>query len=152
MTARIVFEVAGHPVPQGSTRAFVRGKRAITTNDPTGRIERWRGDVRSAARAVLPPGWERLTGPVEVSATFRIARPKSHFLPVTKSRHVPVLRDDAPIWCTTAPDADKLLRAIFDALSLVVYVDDRQVALIGPTVKVWSTLPGALIIAGEIVP
>jgi Holliday junction resolvase RusA-like endonuclease len=32
------------------------------------------------------------------------------------------------VWCDMAPDADKLTRAAFDALTGVAWTDDRQVA------------------------
>lgn len=67
---RLEFFVEGEPVPQGSTRAFATKPKAggkskvVTTNDPTGRIERWRGDIRSACRDALPAPFDCLTGPV----------------------------------------------------------------------------------------
>lgn len=135
MTARLSFDVVGVPIAQGSTQAFKRGGKVMTTNDPTGRIERWRGDVRQAAKAALPGGWEILTGPVVLVARFRFARSKSHFLPANSRRARPMLRDDAPIWHDQTPDLDKLLRAIGDALSHVVYLDDCQIVSFGGSDK-----------------
>lgn len=147
----IEFHVEGDPVPQGSTRAFQRGGRIVTTNDPSGRLERWRGDIRSAAKLVLPPTWEVLTGPVALGVTFHIRRPKSHYLPVTKSRPVPVLRPDAPMWHDQAPDLDKLYRAVMDALAVVVYGNDSQVSRFINPGKVWAASPGADIRVRELV-
>lgn len=152
MSARITFNVEGDPVPQGSTRSFAKNGRVITTSDPTGRLERWRGDVRSAAKLVLPAGFEPIRGVVRLSAEFRIRRPQSHFLPANSRRPVPVLRPDAPMWCQRGPDTDKLVRAVMDALTLVVYVDDEQVVMLGRIARLWSTLPGALIDVGELLP
>lgn len=70
----------------------------------------------------LPPG-ERgvLEGPVRLTVAFYMPRPKKF-----QKRGVPVAH-------VTAPDWDKLSRAVSDALSHVVYRDDRQVveAVIG---------------------
>ena len=152
MTARIAFHVAGDPIPQGSTKSFKRGEKIVTTNDPTGRIERWRGDVRRAAKDVLPPSFEPLTGPVHLSVLFLFRRPKSHYLPANRSRPEPVLRSDAPEWHDIKPDADRWLRAVQDALTAVVWVDDAQVASIGPVRKRWATLPGAAVEVAELLP
>lgn len=126
-------DVAGDPIPQGSTRAFSRGGKIHTTNDPTGTIERWRGDIRSAVKHAtvryLGPGFP-MVHPIAMRMSFRLHRPKSHFLGVTKSRPAPELRADAPHWAPGGKDVDKLARAVLDALSGVVYVDDAQVVSI----------------------
>lgn len=126
------FTVVGTPVPQGSTRAFSRGGKVHTTNDPTGTIERWRGDIRSAMRQTgqgAPP--TPAAGPISMRLTFRLPRPKSHYLPANGKRPTPVLRDDAPHWAIGKPDGDKLERAVMDALTGVAYVDDAQVVVTG---------------------
>lgn len=148
---RLEFFVEGQPVPQGSTRSFARNGRQVTTNDPTGRIERWRGDIRTAVRPALPTAWEPLTGPVALGVTFFFARPASHYLPANRSRPERVLRPDAPVWVTGQPDVDKCYRAVLDALTHVVYCDDAQVVSVLPTEKRWATLPGAAITVAEIV-
>lgn len=123
------FTVVGKPVPQGSTRAFSRGGRIHTTNDPTGTIERWRGDIRSAFRPApdepVPQPWQ---GAISMRLAFRLPRPKSHFLPANSRRPEPVLRPDAPFVAEGGPDLDKLARAVLDALTGQAYVDDAQVA------------------------
>lgn len=70
----------------------------------------WR---RAVAEAALALGdFEKLDGPLEVDVTFYLARPKSvrRVMP-----HVP-------------PDLDKLIRGLFDALTIAgVWVDDALV-------------------------
>jgi Holliday junction resolvase RusA-like endonuclease len=148
---RLEFFADGDPVPQGSTRAFARNGRVVTTNDPSGRLERWRGDIRSAAKPILPPGFDCLEGPVAISVDFAFARPRSHYLPVTKSRPVAVLRPDAPVWHSQKPDVDRLLRAVLDALTAVVWRDDSQVASVGHLSKRWAAHAGASIVVTEVV-
>ncbi len=149
MTATLIrFEVPGRPVPQGSARAFAgKGRaagRAFLTNDPTGSIGKWRGDIRAALGNLKP---ERpVAGPVRMDLTFGLARPKSHYLPATKSRPLPVLRSDAPALCLSAPDTDKLERAVLDALTDVVYLDDAQVFEVNGR-KVWVEAGGPGLVA-----
>src|SRR4051794_31562954 len=108
MTMELEFTVDGDPVPQGSTRAFQRGGPPVTTTAPTGKIERWRGDIRSAARSRIPGNFPKLEGPLRVTLVFRIRRPRSHYLPANGRRPLPVLRPDAPTYHAQTPDADKL--------------------------------------------
>ncbi len=129
----LVVHVPGIPVPQGSTRAFARNGRVHTTNDPSGRIERWRGDIRSAVTAEIrvthgdASDWYMLADPISMRLSFRMPRPASHFLPANGKRSAPVLRLDAPHWTPSGADIDKLARAVLDALTGVVYADDSQV-------------------------
>jgi Holliday junction resolvase RusA-like endonuclease len=136
---RLEFFVEGDPVPQGSVKAFkAKSGAVITTNDASGRLGRWRGDIRSVARP-LRPGGECLEGSIAVAVDFLFTRPKSHFLPVTRSRPEPVLRPDAPIWHTQKPDVDRLLRAVLDSLTAVLYRDDSQVVICHVTKRVRSS-------------
>lgn len=126
MTA-VEFEVRGTPVPQGSGRTFVVAGRAVraTTTAP---LLAWRGAIASEARAAMA-GAPLMEGPVELEVEFRPAvRPASHWLPANARRLLRALRLEAPLWHAQAPDVDKLCRACLDALSGVVYADDRQVA------------------------
>ena len=109
--------VPGVPVPQGSAKAYVHGGRAVVTSD-NARLRPWRSTVTAAIAAIEP---DVETGPVEVTLDFTFARPASHF----GKRG---LRGTAPDFPAVRPDIDKLCRAVMDALSSVVWVDDRQVA------------------------
>jgi DNA-binding CsgD family transcriptional regulator len=123
----IALEVRGRPVPQGSGRSFVSGSRAIhvTTSAP---LLAWRGAIATEARTGMA-GRPLLEGPVALEVEFRpAARPARHWLPANARRLLRVLRLDAPVHHASAPDIDKLCRAVMDALSSVVWVDDRQVA------------------------
>lgn len=149
MTMQLEFTVDGDPVPQGSVRSFARNGRTVTTNDPTGKIERWRGDIRSACRQRIPGNFTKLEGPLRVTIAFRVRRPQAHYLPANSRRPSRVLRPDAPIYHAQDPDTDKLARAVLDALTNVVWLDDNQVAKLRAS-KVWAEYPGATIGVGEI--
>jgi Holliday junction resolvase RusA-like endonuclease len=81
----------------------------------------WRAQVTWYAIQAMS-GLDKLTGPVEIWADFKMRRPKSHYT------RAGVLKLSAPVWCETRPDADKLARAVGDALTGVVFRDDCQVA------------------------
>lgn len=116
------FRVVGAPAPQGSHRAFVRGGRAIVTDDSAS-TRPWRSDVRAAALEAMgdapPPD-----GPVSVDVTFLFARPRAHL------RADGTVRPSAPAAKVTRPDLDKLLRSTMDALTGIAWRDDAQVVSI----------------------
>lgn len=116
------FVVLGPPVPQGSMKAFVFRGRAILKPDNEKELHAWRQKV---AKAVTLASGGQIVGagvPVVVRATFRLQPPEK----MPKGR----------VAATVAPDADKLLRAVLDGMTineygtvgkLGLYVDDKQV-------------------------
>lgn len=121
----IEFYVPGVPAPQGSKRYLGPG-RAIESSK---RLPTWRADVRAAA-ALAWPGGNPLEGPVTASLTFVFERPKNHY---RTGRNAHLLRDAAPAAPVGgAADVDKLARAMLDAMTKIVYVDDKQV------VELWA--------------
>jgi crossover junction endodeoxyribonuclease RusA len=120
----ITFDVRGKPVPQGS---LVRSPAGGMYHAKRPELLAWRLRIATAAEeamAGIPP----ITGPVGAELVFRFTRPNAHYLPANKARPEPVLRLDAPVFHTTTPDADKVLRACLDALTSVVFADDSLVA------------------------
>jgi Holliday junction resolvase RusA-like endonuclease len=114
----IRFTVRGRPIPQG---ALVRSPSGGLYHRGRARLEDWRHAIATEARAAMADG-ALLAGAVSCSLIFRMPRPKSHF------RRDGTLRPDAPTWCTSRPDGDKLERAAWDALTGVVWTDDAVVA------------------------
>src|ERR1039458_776975 len=105
----ISFTVLGTPVAQGSMKRTRHG--GMTHSNL--KLKWWRQDVgwaANAAGAVLDEASNHT--PVRLEADFFFERPKS----VPASRTFP----------TVPPDCDKLLRAIGDALSGVLWVDEAQ--------------------------
>ena len=105
----ITFFAHGLPVPQGSTRAFVVKGRPVITSTAKG-LAAWRRLIADAAQAHA----RMHEGAVVLGVDFYLPRPKS--APKRK-----------PIHASKRPDIDKLLRAILDSLSGVMYRDDAQV-------------------------
>jgi len=129
--------VPGNPVPQGSKRALLRKGTNIPIVIDANRIglAHWRAQIAAYAMAQKQRiGALTHTGPVAVRLEFWFKRPDSHFLPVNSKRTERALREDAPVYLGAAPDLDKLIRAVFDALTDAdVWHDDGQVVKVVAT-------------------
>lgn len=148
------FRVFGIPAPQGSKIPGVSSKTGkMFVREQSGKtLKSWREDVKEAAltaRGVNPVEGiavagqiPTLAGPIRLSIQFYMPRPPS----------VTVKRRPLPI---VAPDLDKLIRGVGDALKAAgVYKDDAQVVSIAAT-KVYGTdeaqsSPGAWIVISEV--
>jgi Holliday junction resolvase RusA-like endonuclease len=117
--------IYGEPAPQGSKTAIVRNGRAIMF-EANKRLPEWRETVLMGATiARAEQGGSTILGPVSVTMTFHMPRPKS------VSRRYP----------NSAPDLDKLVRAVGDALqeSEVLANDGQIVTLVAH--KVYAENP-----------
>lgn len=113
----LTFVVHGLPAPQGSKRSLGNGILIESSKA----VKPWRIDVKHAALAIKPPDWDT-TPPMAVAIVFRFRRPASHF-------GKKGLRPSAPPHCTSGRHGDlsKLVRSTEDALTGVLYDDDRQI-------------------------
>ena len=140
MTKAITFEVRGmKPAPQGSKKYVGKHRdgRALLI-ETSKELKEWRHLVEDTA---IMLDQDIMKGAISMSAVFILPRPKNHFNSKGELKH------NAPKYHTTRPDRDKLLRAIGDALTGVLYVDDSYIVS-GPTDKrycVGDELPGVLI-------
>lgn len=125
-TKRLECFVPGLPETKGSMKAFKKpGARfASITASNAGKLGQWQGRVAEIAGAHF--AGPIIDGPVKMEMIFYFLRPESHFR-TSKSGTGRDLRNGAPVLMSNGKDLDKLERAIFDALSKLVYVDDRQV-------------------------
>jgi len=121
---RLVFEVLGEPIPQGSMKPVNRPGQSYTQLVPDSPLlHPWRDRVRYAAMQAQGRHWEMIDGPVTLAAEFYVPKPKSR----------PKRRRTLP---TTKPDLDKLVRAVGDALSAAgTYADDARVTDLLPRVR-----------------
>lgn len=107
--------VGGKPISQGS-KTPVRGKGGVMVGmreDNDAELRPWREDVRRVADAERRNA-DPYPDAVRVDLRFYFARPASRRLAV---------------WHPVKPDADKIARAVLDALKTArVYRDDSQVA------------------------
>jgi Holliday junction resolvase RusA-like endonuclease len=134
------FAVYGKPVPQGSVVAHVRGGRASIHYASGSGLAVWRNQVTSAAQDAW--GLDNVYGgPMGVALIFRMKRPRNHYRDLQGTVR-PAMRDARP---DVMPDLDKLVRAVLDALTGVVWRDDGQVCDIMAS-KVYADSPGVDIV------
>lgn len=134
------FFVPGIPVAKGSAKAFYVKSlgRAVVTQTNAAKQKPWASLISVMAQNA---GVRPVQGPVKLSMSFYFPRPKSHY---RTGKNASILKDDAPAFHTTKPDADKLCRCVYDALTGVAYTDDSQVASWGCGEKRYSEKnPGA---------
>jgi crossover junction endodeoxyribonuclease RusA len=82
----------------------------------------WMDSVRLAANQAH--AGDLLTGPIVLSVEFYFRRPQSHY---GSGRNYGQVKESAPLLHTQTPDLDKLVRCLGDALTGVIWLDDRQV-------------------------
>lgn len=114
-TNELYFFVAGVPVPQGSTRAFVSKGRPIITHSNRN-LKDWRQRIATEAQKLGAPCRD---GPLMIHMEFAMPRPKS--LPKKVHRHI------------KKPDLDKLVRAVLDGVTGILIKDDSQVFALNAT-------------------
>lgn len=116
----------GKPIGQGTLSTIVNKKtgrqHSFWSNEDE--LKPWRNNVAMAATMALPENYEPTAGAVGLNLVFVSPRAASG-ASVTATYKI------------TPYDLDKLCRAVFDALTGVVYVDDRQVAEVH-AVKVYT--------------
>ena len=114
---RVIFRVAGVAESQGSTRSqpYVRpdGTAGSRTRSANPKLNDWRQRVGNTALAVRRGIFFDRETAVDVRLIFYLPRPQS----TPKRIEYPIRK----------PDIDKLERAILDALTNVLWVDDAQV-------------------------
>ena len=106
----IKFFVEGIPAPQGSKKAFKRGKKIVLV-EMSEKLPAWREAVAKVAAEYAPD--EPLDVPLTAWMDFYLPEPKS-----TKYKDFPA----------GVPDLDKLARAVNDGITVgKVWVDDSRV-------------------------
>ncbi len=110
---RIQFKVPGIAIPQGSMKAGVTkaGKPFLRSDNPN--LKEWRNRIAWVAQTQRRGLFFAKGEAVRVGIGFFLPRPVS--LPKRVRQH------------TVRPDIDKLERAVFDALTGVLWHDDSQV-------------------------
>ena len=130
----IEWSVQGKPVPQGSMTAVKAGNYVTMRHQQGGALAVWRAAIRLQIGDMEPTH-----DPVALALNFRLKRPKAHLgLAHGKVFVKPAYVNDVP---HSTPDLDKLVRAVMDALTGVLYYDDRQVYMVSAR-KVYSAIEG----------
>lgn len=99
------------------------------------KLNKWRKAIAMAARDAAPGGPIAKAG-LQVDIIYRFRRPKNHY---RTGKFSAMLRDDCPAaWDHfVKPDRDKLNRAVGDALTGIIFVDDSQDCT-GTSSKRWN--------------
>ncbi len=111
------------------------GRPVLVARDSNKKSGDWMQEVKIAAidqlgRIAL------LSGPIELTARFYFVRPKGHF---GSGKNAGILKASAPIQHAQSPDLAKLLRSLEDALTKVLWVDDKLVCRYGyGTGRYWT--------------
>ena len=126
---RLSMFVHGTPIPQGSKRAWYNQatKRVMMTEDAGSRHASWRMEVTSHARQAMADAGrfgEPYREAVSCSVTFMFHRPAIHY---GTGKNAEKVKASAPAFPVKPPDIDKLVRAVFDSFTSIVWVDDAQV-------------------------
>jgi Holliday junction resolvase RusA-like endonuclease len=110
----ITFFVAGTPAPKGSKKGFIsRGaKKRVILVEQSSKEKPWAQTVHWSAREVWGHGPQK--NDAAVTIVFYLSRPK-------------YLKDTLNVRHNKTPDADKLGRSSLDALTNVLWLDDKQV-------------------------
>jgi crossover junction endodeoxyribonuclease RusA len=123
----IDLSVNGKPAPQGSKRHVGNG-RMVEMSKAVGP---WREAVRAEVQLEM---WTQgrlgapLEGPLAVTITFLLPRPRGHF---GTGRNSACLKPSAPAYPTGTPDVDKLARSTLDGLVMGGAMrDDAQVVML----------------------
>lgn len=124
----IIFNVDGQPIPQGSMKVI----NGHVIHSQGSALAAWRSAIALSAKSA---GAKPHVEPVEIELVFTMARPRT----VTRSEP------------SVAPDLDKLIRAVLDALTAVAYRDDGQVTRITAT-KQYGERPGVSVKVGAKLP
>ena len=123
----IEFEIQGIPRPQGSKRHVGNGIMIESSKH----VKHWRAVASLCAReAMVGSDIIRKPNAVRVTVGYYFPRPQKHS---TKK----AILDGLPVYHTSTPDVDKLLRATLDSMSQIVFEDDSQV-LLGSCLKLYS--------------
>jgi Holliday junction resolvase RusA-like endonuclease len=122
------FEVVGRPQTQGSKIVRqIKGMHIPVEDNPD--LKPWRSRVAKCAASALRSRYrgrfELIDAPLVMRTVFYLNRPKSHFSSSAAKPCETV--PSAPTFPVTKPDVFKMQRAIEDALTGVVYVDDSRI-------------------------
>lgn len=154
----LTFYVPGTPRPGGSKRSFAYmgkdGKPKAATAPDSKHVKAWMSVVQLVAHEKMRElGLGMTTNPVRVQMEFLYPRPNSHYGTGKNAYKVkPSVLAASGNAKATAPDLTKIVRSTEDALTGIVWKDDRQVVE-QLNRKSWGPIDhhgGALILVEEV--
>jgi crossover junction endodeoxyribonuclease RusA len=146
-TRMVGIDVRGMPRPQGSVMTHALPTGGVATRYAS-TVWQWRHQVTTAVRALHE---QPFTGAVALRLLFDLPRPIGHMS--TAKGHTDETRRSAPLYPIVAPDLDKLVRAICDAITDAgLWHDDAQVVGIAAEKRYWLGPPGVRIAVMSVEP
>jgi len=143
---QLEFVVLGRGQQRGSKQASLIPKRGggfvskngrpiVVARDMNAKSKGWMQEVKVAAINAYT-NQELITAPITLTAKFYFNRPASHY---GSGKNAQVLKPSAPAVHAQSPDLAKLLRSLEDALTGVVWLDDKLVWTYGlGTGRYWT--------------
>jgi len=137
----IKFFVPGRAASAGSKSAFKTKAGKVVVTAASKFTKSWMDSVKwfamnKVGRMCL------LEGPLILTITFLLGRPKNHY---GTGKNAGKLKSSAPPYPMVTPDLTKMVRAVEDALTGIIWRDDKQVAE-QHTRKRYADKPGAEIL------
>jgi len=119
----ISFWVSGVPATAGSKTGFYNPKIKRVIMVPANKKQKpWMAQVRAVA--VEHYSGAPMTGPIKLHLNFFLPRPKSHY---GSGKNHEQVKASAPDYPQGRPDLFKLVRAVEDSLTGIVYKDDSLI-------------------------
>ncbi|WP_434627601.1 RusA family crossover junction endodeoxyribonuclease [Chromobacterium sp. CV08] len=137
----IRFTVPGAPVGKGRPKVSTRGGKFARMYTPE-KTASYENLIALAAQAAMA-GREPLTGPADVTIHMLLPIPTSW----SKRKQAAALAGQ--VYPTKKPDGDNVLKAIFDGMNGVVWVDDVQACDFAVR-KRYGATPGVMVVVQEI--
>ena len=139
VTSLLTCTIPGTPQQQGSKTRTPQG----STREANRNLAPWRADAIACLRRAALDQWGHagkspITDPVRVGVWFVYGRPKSHY---GTGRNVGVVKASAPYYKASAPDLDKLQRALGDALTQAGILRDDALIVEWGSAKVYGAVP-----------
>lgn len=139
--AEVTFVVPGTPVGKGRPKVSSRGGKFAQLYTPE-KTANYEGLVAHTGQSAMN-GRPLIEGAVFVDLDIRLP------VPASWSKRKQLLALDGQVFPTKKPDADNVIKAIFDGLNGVVWKDDVQVVS-AQMQKRYSSVPGVRVLVREI--
>lgn len=139
------FFVPGIPATAGSKTGFYNKKSGRVIMAPANKRQKpWMSHVQACAIDALGSDYDQppITGAVVLALKFLMPRAKSHY---GTGKNEAILKPTAPIEHIKKPDLTKLLRAVEDALTGLIWRDDSQVVSFCCAKSYTESVPGVFV-------
>lgn len=123
MSQSITFKIRGLPEPKGSMKAFLpKGAKFPVVTTTNRSLRSWETLVRQgASREAERANWKMPQRGIPLTAYVSCVLPRPASLAKRYVSH------------TKKPDLDKLIRAVLDAMTGILYTDDSQITHLSAT-------------------